>query len=126
MSMMFDLQSFLNGVEIVDAGFYSYINQQGTDIGYMYILDSDNWHCFDIGEYICIESASFDIDEFIVCNNLVVVSVDNVVADGVILYVLYSDALPQYRILDGKKYNMQVAVRNDVIKLGYPAIFDSF
>ena len=42
------------------------------------------------------------------------------------IYEGYSNLLYQYRVVDGKKINIQISVKNDHIILGYPLISCSF
>ena len=45
--------------------------------------------------------------------------------DAVIIYA-YSKKIPYEKIVNGKKVNLQIAKRNDVIKVGSPLIYGSF
>lgn len=45
--------------------------------------------------------------------------------DAVIIYA-YSKKIPYEKIVSGKKVNLQIAKRNDVIKVGSPLIYGSF
>lgn len=45
--------------------------------------------------------------------------------DAVIIYA-YSKKIPYEKIVSGKKINLQIAKRNDVIKVGSPLIYGSF
>ncbi len=45
--------------------------------------------------------------------------------DAVIIYA-YSEKIPYEKIVKGKKVNLQIVKRNDVIKVGSPLIYGSF
>lgn len=45
--------------------------------------------------------------------------------DAVIIYA-YSKKIPYEKIVKGKRVNLQIAKRNDVIKVGSPLIYGSF
>lgn len=47
------------------------------------------------------------------------------IKDAVIIYA-YSEKIPYEKIVNGKKVNLQIVKRNDVIKVGSPLIYGSF
>ena len=47
------------------------------------------------------------------------------IKDAVIIYA-YSEKIPYEKIVKGKKVNLQIVKRNDVIKVGSPLIYGSF
>lgn len=75
------------------------------------------------GQSIVVEGV--DIQSIIDQLDAVVIDT-NAISDDCTLYVLYSSELQKYRVINNQKYNMQVCVYGDKIKLGYPAIYDSF
>lgn len=99
---------------------YTYI-QDGIKCGNYYI--SENVSFIKFGE--CVEcEGRVDINEFVDKNKLVLVS-NEIVGDSCV-YLMYSKDLPITRVLNNKRYNLQMCVTRDSYKLGYPAIFDSF
>lgn len=45
--------------------------------------------------------------------------------DGIVFKYLYDYRLPKILTLDGVGFNLQVAISNGVVKIGYPCIVDS-
>ena len=59
-------------------------------------------------------------------NNIEIISVDELFNEATTLYVLFCKCLPKFRTVNNKKYNLQIAITKEYVKMGYPAIFDSF
>ena len=68
--------------------------------------------------------SQLNIKEFEKLNNLKLVSIEQ--ANGIDIYNYYSFNLPKYIILKNQRVNIQVAVSEEQVKVGYPLILDSF
>lgn len=101
---------------------YSYIMQNGIKCGNFYISNG-NLSYFKFGEAIEINTG-FDILSFVEFYDLKIINVDKL--NDREIYLLYSEVLPLYKITNNKKFNLQVCIANENVKIGYPAIFDSF
>ena len=110
---------------IITKGFYTYSEVEGIQCGKLYICQDDSMDLLAFGEYIYLDDV-FDVSTFIKDNNIQIVSIDNIDNQNLVVYNLYCKNLKRVRILDNKKINIQLAVCNNYIKLGYPSIYDSF
>ena len=91
--------------------------------GKIYITDKNQQ--INFGESVVI-SDRIDFDQFVKNNELIVISLEKIEDINIDVYLLYSKYLPKYRIVNNKKYNLQVCLTQSSTKIGYPAIFDSF
>ena len=109
-----------NNTEINKYINYSYIFD-GIKCGNYYISENNKFNlCFGKA----IEVVNLDIDALIEKENTKLIALDKLEDKNI--YILYCKDLPLYRLLNGSKFNLQICVANEAVKIGYPAIFDSF
>ncbi|MBE5735388.1 MAG: hypothetical protein E7361_02965 [Clostridiales bacterium] len=100
----------------------TYYDTAGIPCGDYYITKDNKYRQISFGESITIDG--FDIEQFLLSNSAKVIALDYV--EDISIYLVYSANLNRYKILNGEKYNLQIACKEDFAKIGYPAIFDSF
>ncbi len=91
--------------------------------GNYYISSSNKIDVLAFGQSVIVNKN--DIAEIMQELDVEIVEINKIDTDCT-LYVLYSNSLPKYRILKNQKYNLQICVKGNVAKIGYPAIYDSF
>ena len=65
-------------------------------------------------------------DAFKFVNKLNCTQVCSQEVDGISIYYFYTDKLPKKQIVNDKKINIHLAVKGDVVTLGYPFIYGSY
>ena len=124
MAIMYS-DNLINIMPNVDKGMQTYCTYYDYDAipcGKFYISSNEDYRHISFGESISIDH--FNLTQFLQYNDIDIIATEYV--DGVPIYLMYAPKLHKYRINNGKKYNLQVAIRDGISKIGYPAIFDSF
>jgi len=118
--------SLINNVKIDNIQIVSctYFSNKGNVCGEFYIVHNNRFSVLSFGESVVLDK-SLDIQEFL-HHECEIVRSEILPEQGKQVYLLYFTDLPKYKILDNKKYNLQVVINKDYTKIGYPSIFDSF
>ena len=88
-----------------------------------YTLNS-SLHALSYGETICAEREAFNLNAFLTEFNAQDVLEEDV-CDRTIIYA-YSNKLSNYVYVQGKKVNLQIAICDDDVRIGYPLIMGAF
>ena len=124
-SYCYGIQNLLDDLCINSSGEYTYVDSGDATINQLHI-NKGKLGLFSFGQYVYINKDQFDISQFIKDNNIEIISVDELFNEATTLYVLFCKCLPKFRTVNNKKYNLQIAITKEYVKMGYPAIFDSF
>lgn len=71
-----------------------------------------------------LEFNKIDFDSFISSNNIEVLSTEKV--EDITIYNCYVSSLPKFVVVKNKRVNMQIAITNECVKVGYPLILGGF
>lgn len=103
----------------------SYFDISEIQCGNFYVVHNNTTSILNFGESIILQE-ELDVSKCLENNNCELISQDYLEEQDLTFYLLYDSNLPKYKVIDNKKYNLQIAVKNNYTKIGYPAIFDSF
>lgn len=76
------------------------------------------------GESYWLEGSTFNLSNFLNKFNATIVMVESI-DDGLSIYA-YSSKVRYLKILKGKKVNLHIHLKQDVVRIGSPIIFGSF
>ena len=110
----------------IEKGEYSYVEGVGIKCGKLHIIQNSTNYLFGFGEYVVINESYIDIEKMIEEYEMDVIEVEYLEDLNLKTYLLYCPKLPKFRISNNRKFNLQICQSKFLVKIGYPAIFDSF